>query len=304
MTANHALRILAILAASASAAVLASACKRDKPASAEPSAVIAAADSAQRPVDKTPLAGVDVSNLDEAKQETFYKLMGTLSSPCGKAQSLRTSVTSDTSCRRAAFAARYVAALLGDGAPETFIQEDFEKRYKGEAVAIDVANSPKQGNDDAPIKLVEFFDYACPACQAMRPKLEKAIAAHQGQVVVYYKMFPLDSVHPDSRSAAQAAVAAQAQGKFLEMHELLFAKSPAHKREDVIGYARALGLDLAKFEADYAAASAFIDTDQQQGDNLGVKSTPTLFFNGRKYSGPHDDKYLGMWIDEEMAVNR
>ena len=300
MSFHLALRILAVLAAAASA----SACKREKPASAEPSAVLAAADSAQRPVDKTPLPGVDLSELDERKQELFYKLVGTLPSPCGKAHSLRTSIASDTSCRRGPFAARYVAALLAGGAPETFIQEDLEKKYQSQPVTIEVAGSPQQGNDDAPIKLVEFFDYACPACQALRPKLDRAVAQYPGQVVVYYKMYPLDSIHPDSRSAAQAALAAQAQGKFAEMNELLYAKSPAHKREDVVGYARQIGLDLAKFEADYAAASAKIDVDQKHGDNLGVKSTPTLYFNGRKYSGPQDDKYIGMWVDEELAVNR
>lgn len=300
MSAKPALRTFALLAVVACA----TSCKRDKPASAEPSAVIAAADNANRPVDKTPVPGVDVSNLDAEKQDTFYKLMGTLSSPCGKAHSLRTSVTSAASCRRGPFAARYVAALLGDGAPETFILEDFEKRYQGQPTAIDVSNTPKVGNDDAPIKIVEFFDYACPACQSLRPKLEKTLAAYEGRVVAYYKMFPLESIHPDSRSAAQAALAAQQQGKFHEMHEMLFSKAPAHKREDVLGYARALGLDAARFEADYASANAKIDADLQLGDNLGVKSTPTLFFNGRKYSGPHDEKYLGMWIEEELAVNR
>lgn len=299
MPALRALPLLALCAVLAAAA-----CKRDKPISAEPSAVIAAADSAQQPVDRTPLPGIDVTNLDADKQSTFYKLMGTLQSPCGKAQSLRTSVTSDSSCRRAAFAARYVAALLGDGAPETFIVGDFEKRYQSQPVTVDTGAGPRSGTEDAPIKIVEFFDYACPACQSLKPKLDKVMGAFQGQVVSYYKMFPLESIHPDSRSAAQAALAAQEQGKFAEMHELLFAKSPAHKREDVIGYARALGLDLTKFEADYAAASPKIDADLKQGDNLGVKSTPTLYINGRKYSGPQEDKYLSMWIEEELAVNR
>jgi protein-disulfide isomerase len=110
--------------------------------------------------------------------------------------------------------------------------------------------------------------------------------------------------HPDSKSAAQAALAAQAQGKFREMNEMLYAKSPAHKRDDVIGYAKELGLDAAKFEADYDAAAARVETDIAQGEGLGVSSTPTLYFNGRHYTGPHEAKYIGLWIDEEVAVNR
>lgn len=282
-----------------------SACKRETPASAKPAEVLAAADSASGTVDKSPLPGIDMTGLDEKKQEMFYRLVGSLSSPCGKAHSLRTSVATDTTCKRAPFAARYILQLIGDGAPESYITEDFEKRYKAEAgKPIDVSNAPKAGNDDAPVKMVEFFDYACPACQSLKPKLDQAVAEHQGQVVVYYRMFPLEAKHPDSKSAAQAALAAQAQGKFKEMNEMLFAKSPAHKRDDVIGYARELGLDLAKFEADYAAAGPRVDADLRQGEVLEVNSTPTLFFNGRRYTGPHEAKYIGLWIDEEVAVNR
>jgi protein-disulfide isomerase len=273
--------------------------------SAQPAEVIAAADNAQGGEDTTPLPGVDTSGLEDKKLELFYRLVGSLPSPCGKAHSLRTSVTSDVSCKRATFAARYVATLVGDGAPETFVQEDYDKRYKTFSVkTVDVAKSPMSGPPDAPVKLVEFFDYACPACQSMRPKLEQAVSERAGQAVVFYKMFPLESKHPDSRSAARAALAANAQGKFKEMHELLFSKSPAHKREDVIGYAKQLDLDVAKFEADYNTADAQIDADLKLGEELGVESTPTLFFNGRLYSGPHDPKYIGLWIEEEVAVNR
>jgi protein-disulfide isomerase len=291
-----------------SAAFLATACKRDRPVNAEPAAVIAAADNVTPglggAIDKTPLQGIDVSALEDDKQTLFYRLVGALSSPCGKAHSLRTSMTSDSACKRAPFAARYVAALVSDGAPETFILEDFDKKYKApEVKTIDLANAPKIGNDDAPIKMVEFFDYACPACQAIKPKLDQALSDRVGQVVIYYRMFPL-AAHVNSKSAAQAALAAQAQGKFREMNEMLYAKSPAHKREDVVGFAKILGLDAAKFEADYNAAAARVEADIQMGESLGVSSTPTLYFNGRVYSGPHDAKYIGMWIDEEVAVNR
>jgi protein-disulfide isomerase len=101
-----------------------------------------------------------------------------------------------------------------------------------------------------------------------------------------------------------AAVAANQLGKFKEMHRLLFARSPAHSREAVMGYAKELGLDPAKFEAAYNAAGAQVATDLAQGDAAGVEATPTLYFNERKYEGPLHPKYIAMWIDEEMAVNR
>ncbi len=257
------------------------------------------------PVDETPLSGIDVSKLSADKQKVFYKLVGSLSSPCGKAHSLRTSYAQDTACKRAPFAVRYVVALLEDEGSEALVRDEYEKKYKSSAepVKIDYSKAPRVGNDDAPIRLVEFFDYQCPHCQAFAPVLEMVAHANQGKVVEYFMMFPLDS-HQNSKSAAQAAIAANQMGKFKEMHKLLFERSPAHTREAVIGYAKELGLDAAKFEAAYDAAAAHVASDLGQGDSVGVQATPTLFFNDRKYEGPLHPKYITMWIEEELAVNR
>ena len=72
----------------------------------------------------------------------------------------------------------------------------------------------------------------------------------------------------------------------------------------VVGYAKEIGLDPVKFEAAYNAAAAQVSHDLAQGDTAGVESTPTLYFNDRKYEGPLHPKYIVMWIDEELAVNR
>ncbi|HTL36432.1 MAG TPA: thioredoxin domain-containing protein, partial [Kofleriaceae bacterium] len=126
------------------------------------------------PVDKSPLQGIDVSKLASEKQDLFYKLVGSLSSPCGKAHSLRTSYATDTSCKRAPFAVRYVEALIEDEGTEAQVREEYDKKYKAaaEPVKIDYSKAPRIGNDDAPIRLVEFFDYQCPHCQAFKPMLE------------------------------------------------------------------------------------------------------------------------------------
>jgi protein-disulfide isomerase len=101
-----------------------------------------------------------------------------------------------------------------------------------------------------------------------------------------------------------AAVAANQFGKFKEMHEKLFDKSPAHNKAAVAGYAAELGLDAAQFAAAYDAEHAHVSSDMQQGGAAGVDSTPTLFFNEREYQGPMSPEYLEMWIEEELAVNR
>jgi protein-disulfide isomerase len=296
------------LAFAALAALGAAACEKKQPTATGAAGAVAAADRAgasAAPVDTTPLPGLDVSKLTPELAKRFYQLVDSLGSPCGKAHSLRTSVATDTSCKRAPFAARYVLALVEDQATEEQARQQYAARYDAKAapVKIDTSKAPRVGNDDAPVRLVEFFDYACHACQAFKPVLDKVIEEHGSRVVVYFMNYPLGK-WPDSRSAGQAAIAAAAQGKFKEMHAMLFERSPAHGRDAVLAHAKELGLDLTAFAAAYEAAGAQVDSDRQQGDVAGVQSTPTLFFNDRRYDGPQTPKYIGMWIEEEVAVNR
>jgi protein-disulfide isomerase len=258
------------------------------------------------PVDTAPLTGVDLGKLDADKTQVFYKLIGSLKSPCGKAHSLRTSYSSDTSCKRAPFAVRYVVALLEDEASETDARTEYAKKYEKTAqpVTFDVSKAPHAGADDARIRLVEFYDYECPHCRVFKPAMEQVLSDKTGQVSVSFMMYPIESAHPASRGAAQAALAANQQGKFKEMHDKLFEETPRHSRDNVIEYAKALGLDAARFEKAYNDASGQVTSDLKQGETAGVDSTPTLFFNDRKYEGPMHPKYIEMWIDEELAVNR
>ncbi len=261
----------------------------------------------QGPVDTTPLPGIDTSKLSKERLELFYKLVGSLNSPCGKAHNLRTSFSSDTACKRASYAVRYVLELLIDEAKESDVRQFYTEKYETKATPpkLDLAKAPRIGNDDAPVRLVEFFDYQCPHCATFAPVMDKIAESHKGKCVQYYMMYPvLEAKQPGSKSAAQAALAANAQGKFKEMHKKLFGSPGALGKEKVISYAAELGLDVAKFTADYEAAAAQVATDLAQGETAGVEATPTVFFNDRKYEGPQDAKYLGMWIDEEIAVNR
>jgi protein-disulfide isomerase len=255
--------------------------------------------------DTTPLAGVDISKLSADKTKVFYKLVGSLKSPCGKAHSLRVSLSSDTSCKRAPFAVRYIASLLEDEANETQAREEYAKKYEKPPtmVKLDISKAPRAGTSDAPVQLVEFFDYECPHCQVFKAALEQVVGDRPGQVGVAYLMFPLSS-HPLSRNAAQAAIAANQLGKFKEMHDKLFAETPRHSPDNILEYAKAIGLDMARFDKAYGEAAAQVSNDLKQGEEAGVEATPTLYFNNRKYEGPMYPKYLGMWIDEEIAVNR
>ncbi|MEM9490126.1 MAG: thioredoxin domain-containing protein, partial [Myxococcota bacterium] len=253
-----------------------------------------------------PISGVDLGTLDKGKQDRFYRLVDqTLQSPCGKAHSLRTSLTSDDSCKRAPFAAKYVVAMLEDEASDSDLIKAYEARYKQVAPKTFQLSDevPHLGPSDAPVKLVEFFDYGCPACREFAPIVKEAVSDFPNDAVVFFKQYPLPS-HPDSKPAAQAALAAAKQGKFMEMHEMLFLKSRQHKKSDLLEHAKSLGLDMTKFESDFAAAKALVEADVAEGDRVGVSATPTTFINGRPYEGPWHPRYLKMWIEEELAVNR
>lgn len=283
------------------------ACEKKKPADTGAITAMDRAGSSAGPVDETPLPNVDISKLSADRQKLFYKLVGSLNSPCGKSHNLRTSFTQDTSCKRAPYAVKYVAALLEDEQSEEQTREYYADKYEKAAakVSLDVSKAPRIGAEDAPVRLVEFYDYQCTHCQSFAPVMEKVAETHKGKVVQYFMMMPiLEGKHPGSKSAAQAAIAANAQGKFKEMHRRLFVSTGALGKDAVIGYARELGLDVAKFEADYTAAAAQVASDEAQAGGANVHSTPTVFFNDRRYEGPQHPTYLGMWIDEEIAVNR
>jgi predicted DsbA family dithiol-disulfide isomerase len=297
------------LLASALVFLAGASCEKSKAAS--DTGAIAAADNAKRPLDMTPIEGIDVGRLSEKQQKVFYKLVDAFSSPCGKAHSLRTSVQSDEACRSAPFAARYLAAMVEDDATEKDIRDLWERKYKkwndatSKRKKFRLDGVPHAGPADAPVKFVEFFDYGCPACQAIKPVIDEVMAEHgRKEAAFYYKMYPLTEIHPNSMSAAKAALAAHQQGKFKAMHDLLFARSPDHKRSDVMAYARQIGLDMARFERDYDAAEAQVKADMREGDAAGVTGTPSIFMNGRPYEGPSFPEYFGYWITEEIAVNR
>ncbi|MEO8601569.1 MAG: thioredoxin domain-containing protein [bacterium] len=148
---------------------------------------------------------------------------------------------------------------------------------------LPIGNSATKGPADAPITIVEFSDYQCPYCARSEPLIGQVLAAYPAQTRFVYKQFPLVSIHPQAMPAALAAVAAGRQGKFWEMHDLLFANQRALSPEQIREYARKAGLDLTKFDADLASdeVKAAVQEDMALAQRVGVRGTPSLFVNGR-----------------------
>jgi len=143
------------------------------------------------------------------------------------------------------------------------------------------------GPIDAPIKLLEYGDFECPFCGQAYP-IVKTIQRELGDSLCFaFRHFPLTNMHPHSEHAAEATEAADAQGKFWEMHGLLFENQGALEDEDLAGYAKILGIDVTRLMAEIlsGAYSERIREDLGSGARGGVNGTPTFFINGERYDG-------------------
>ncbi len=147
-----------------------------------------------------------------------------------------------------------------------------------------------RGPEDAPVTLVEYGDYECPYCGRAHPVVKEALERAGGRLRFVFRHFPLDSVHPGARLAAEAAEAAGAQGMFWEMHDLLYANQDRLSEGDLVRHAAHLGLDAGRFEEDLASRrhAARVSEDRAGGERSGVGGTPTFFLNGVRYRGSLD----------------
>ena len=157
-------------------------------------------------------------------------------------------------------------------------------------VPVDPERDHLRGPPDAVLTLVQYGDYECPYCRSTAPVIRRLMERFDGRLRFVPRHFPLPDVHPYAALAAEAAEAAGAQGRFWEMHELMYERQDHLQLPDLIRYAGELGLDLAAFEEDLLA-SRFADriaSDVEGGESAGVAGTPTFFVNDRRFAGAYD----------------
>jgi protein-disulfide isomerase len=146
-----------------------------------------------------------------------------------------------------------------------------------------------QGQADAPVTLVQYGDYECPYCGEAYPII-KEIQSEMGERLRFvFRNFPISTSHPHAEQAAEAAEAANAQGKFWEMHDLLYERQQNLTDEDLHRYAEELGLDVERFDKEMAehVQAQRVHEDFMSGVRSGVNGTPTFYINGVR----HDDSY-------------
>lgn len=161
----------------------------------------------------------------------------------------------------------------------------------GELAAVSLADIVA-GPENAPVTVIEYSDFQCPACKAYAPLVKALIESSNGKMRFVYRHFPLPQ-HANAVPTAVASEAAARQKKFWEMNEIIFAKqnewaSSNNADELLRAYAKELGLNLEGFDTDMqdSAIREKVEADRASGTAAGVNSTPTFFVNGEKIQNP------------------
>ena len=158
-------------------------------------------------------------------------------------------------------------------------QADPKKIY-----TISIDGNAVRGAKNGKVTIVEFSDFQCPFCAQSKALMDQVLEAYPKDVRLVYKQFPLTTIHQMAMGAAKAAVAAGKQGKFWEMHDLMFANSRELQPEKLKEYAGTIGLDTAKFEKDMNTPEIQQAVEKEMADARAadVQGTPTFFVNGKR----------------------
>ena len=167
---------------------------------------------------------------------------------------------------------------------------------------IAAADAPAFGPADSKVTIVEFSDFQCPFCSRAATSVKDIKSKYGTKVHFVFRQFPL-SFHNNAHLAAEAALAANAQGKFWEFHDKVFENQKAIERDALEKYAKEVGLKVDQFKKalDGKEFAAKVDADVKLGNEVGVSGTPSMFINGKKVQNPTDLAAVSKMIDDALA---
>lgn len=300
-TRSHALLPLAL-----GAALLLPAARtaRAAPSLAERAAAKAAADL------EAVIEGLKLAGIDPDRRQLLAEYAGGDYCYCGCPHTLGSCALQHKACKHSARQLRLAAGVLV-ARPTATVAElarlvgayyaSFDRRAR-----IDVAGfGPPLGDEKAPVTLVVYSDFLCPFCQSYRPVLEAFVAAHPDEVKLYFKPFPLDS-HPGAVDVAMAAEWGRDRGAFWPLHDALF-EAQAHDLDAMAAVAERLGLDAEDLRDAVTARKheQKVLASRASGTKAGVRSTPTVFMNGRRLELPDNTaEWLQFTLEDEKEWSR
>ncbi len=179
-------------------------------------------------------------------------------------------------------------------------EQALEDQFKN-PIKVDVANAPVKGPKEAKITVVEYSDFECPFCSRGASTVEEIMKAYPKDVKVAFKNLPLP-FHKNAKPAALAALAAGKQGKFWEMHDILFANQKGLGEELFLSTAKQLGLNIDQFKKDLAdpALAKQIEEDSKEAGKIGISGTPGFVVNGVLVKGAYPLSHFQTIIDRQL----
>jgi protein-disulfide isomerase len=257
----------------------------------------------------TDFAGLDQSGLTAQQKNVLLTLLRSEGCNCGCTFKIAECRVKDPKCGRSRNLAAMVARELQEGKSPDSIRMELKRRMNeappvlDEAVSIPIDGDPSRGPANAKVTLIEFSDFQCPYCAVAVGNLNTILAKHPTNVRLVFKQFPLD-IHSEASLAAQAALAAHAQGKFWPMHDKMYANFRTLSQDKITEWATELGLDMSRFNADMKSGKykAAVEKELEQGERAGVLGTPTVFVNGKHYNGTLDPTAFEEVIQGELKT--
>ena len=160
------------------------------------------------------------------------------------------------------------------------------------------------GENSAIIELVEYGDYQCPHCKKAYPIVKRLQEKLGEKMKFVFRNFPLAKIHPEATMAAIATEAAALQGKYWEMHEIVFENQEQLDKSSLLQYALTLQLNMPQFEKDMARQELThkVEADFESGIRSGVNATPTFFINGEKYNNGWEGDRMLVYIQSNYPV--
>jgi protein-disulfide isomerase len=257
--------------------------------------VVTAALFAQEWQTMTTLNGVDFTGLTPEKKTTALKALRTMGCTCGCDMKVAECRVKDPNCPRSKPLAGVIvdAVKAGKGSADAIEVAKasqwghvVEHKLLDDPVKIEIRGAPTMGPANARITLVEFSDFQCPYCSKASTQIAEILKAYPNDVKLVFKQYPLDN-HPQAMISAQASLAAYNQGKFWQLHDLMFANRTKLSPGAIHFWAQSIGLDMKKFDADLNSPTVKkqVLKDLEDGEKAGVEGTPTLYIDGQRYNG-------------------
>jgi protein-disulfide isomerase len=231
------------------------------------------------------LPGADLSGLSAEQQKILADWSRSAFCYCGCPHTVGQCLRGHRNCKHAARMVTLAARLVRAGAKKDELERLVASYYASfdRRAQIDVSKfGPPLGNPSAPVTIVEWSDFTCPFCQAVRPTLEAFVEAHKDRVKLIYKPFPIES-HPGAQELAQAGEWARDANLFWPMHDAMFGSPGSHSPDELASLAAEAGGDADSLKAALESGkyAAKVKASQAEARAAGIKGTPSLFINGR-----------------------